>query len=111
MKDRKLVFVLLLVFSTLLGAAGQLFFKIGVTGNFRALVEFVALGMIVYGIATISYFYVLSRTHLSWAYGFTGLSYIFASVIAYLFLGEAVPLLRWDGIFLITIGTVLIGLS
>ncbi len=111
MKQGKLAFVFLLLFSTLLGAAGQLFFKLGVTGDLTQLVVFVAIGMAAYGVATVSYFYVLSRTHLSWAYGFTGLSYIFASVIAYLFLGEAVPLLRWDGIFLITIGTVLIGLS
>ncbi|MDE1874382.1 MAG: hypothetical protein KGI04_04700 [Candidatus Micrarchaeota archaeon] len=109
--EGKKAFVALLLMSTLLGAAGQLFFKIGVTGSFTALVEFIALGLLAYGGSTVLYFYVLSRTHLSWAYGFTGLSYIFASVLAYLFLSEAVPLLRWDGIFLITIGTVLIGLS
>ncbi|MDE1855459.1 MAG: hypothetical protein KGH57_04045 [Candidatus Micrarchaeota archaeon] len=107
----KMVFVLLLLTSTLLGAAGQLFFKIGVTSGFSGLVEFVALGLVAYGVSTVIYFYVLSRTHLSWAYGFTGLSYIFASVIAYLFLGELIPALRWEGILIITLGTVLIGLS
>lgn len=107
----KKAFILLLVVSTLLGAVGQLFFKIGVTSGFSGLLEFVILGMLAYGASTVLYFYVLSRTHLSWAYGFTGLSYIFASVIAFLFLGEVIPVLRWDGILIITLGTVLIGLS
>ena len=62
-------------------------------------------------ISTVIYFYVLGRTHLSWAYGFTGLSYIFASAIAFLFLGELVPGLRWLGIAIIAIGTALVGSS
>lgn len=107
----KKAFVALLVFSTILGAAGQLFFKVGVTGSWAELIEFVFIGMVMYGVSTVSYFYVLSRTNLSWAYGFAGLSYIFASIIAFLFLGEQIPPLRWEGILVITLGTVLIGLS
>jgi uncharacterized membrane protein len=107
----KAAFAALLLVSTLLGAMGQVFFKIGVTGSLTELVAFVALGVIAYGASTVVYFYVLSRTHLSWAYGFTGLSYIFASIIAFFLLGETIPTLRWDGILIITVGTVLIGLS
>jgi drug/metabolite transporter (DMT)-like permease len=107
----KKIFVMLLLTSTLLGAFGQIFFKIGVTSSISGLIEFVLLGILSYFASTVLYFYVLSRTHLSWAYGFTGLSYIFASVIAYLFLGETVPPLRWAGILVIALGTALIGFS
>ena len=107
----KKVFVMLLITSTLLGAFGQIFFKIGVTSSTGGLIEFVSLGILSYLTSTVLYFYVLSRTHLSWAYGFTGLSYIFASLIAYLFLDEVVPPLRWYGILIISLGTALIGLS
>ena len=111
MKDNKIAYVSMLLLSTLLGAAGQVFFKMGVMAGFYGLVEFVILGALAYFVSTIVYFYVLSRTHLSWTYGFTGLSYIFASVIAFVFLGELIPPLRWFGILVITLGTVLIGLS
>ncbi len=95
--------------STLLGAVGQLLFKYSFTSSF--FVGWLALGVLVYGIATLAYFYVLSRVHLSWAYGIGGLSYIFATFLAYFVLAENVPPLRWFGVIIITIGVVLIGTS
>jgi len=111
MKNNKVSYAALLLFSTGLGALGQVFFKIGVVGTGIALVGYVALGLLFYGISTLSYFYVLSRSHLSWTYGFGGLAYIFASLIAFAFLGEQVSILRWSGIAVIAIGTALIGIS
>jgi uncharacterized membrane protein len=111
MKNDKKVYVGMLLASTILGALGQILFKIGVVSSTLGLIGYIALGAVLYVISTIIYFYVLGRTHLSWAYGFTGLSYIFASAIAFLFLGEAVPTLRWIGIAIIALGTVLIGIS
>lgn len=95
--------------STLLGAAGQLLFKYSFTSSF--LIGWLALGILAYGVATLAYFYVLSRVHLSWAYGIGGLSYIFATLLAYFVLAESVPPLRWVGVIVITIGVVLIGTS
>ena len=111
MKQSKKTLAAMLFVSTMLGAIGQIFFKIGVTGGFAVLVEYVAAGFAAYIISTAIYFYVLSRTHLSWAYSFGGLSYIFASVLAFLFLSEQVPGIRWLGIGIIAVGTALIGLS
>lgn len=111
MRQSKRTYIGLLFASTLLGATGQLLFKVGVVSTLFQFAGFVAIGLLAYLVSTVIYFYVLSRTHLSWAYGFTGLSYIFASAIAFLFLGEAVPALRWAGIFVIAIGTALIGIS
>ena len=95
--------------STLLGAVGQLLFKFSFTSSF--FVGWLALGVLAYGLATLAYFYVLSRVHLSWAYGIGGLSYIFATLLAYFVLAENVPLLRWAGVVIITVGVVLIGTS
>jgi len=98
--------------STFLGAVGQIFFKIGVVSSTSLfLVFYVLVGILAYALSTLAYFYVLSRTHLSWAYSFGGLSYIFASVMALLFLSEQVPGLRWVGIGIIALGTFLIGIS
>jgi len=110
MKD-KYEFALILLVSTFLGALGQVFFKMGVMQFGILFYTYVAIGLVFYLASTVVYFYVLSRTHLSWSYGFTGLSYIFASFIAFAFLGESVPLLRWLGIIVIAIGTALIGVS
>lgn len=111
MKEEKRSYIMLLSVSTALGAIGQLLFKLGVTSGMYNLIMFISLGLIAYLVSSVIYFYVLSRTHLSWAYGFGGLSYIFASALAFLFLAEAVPPLRWVGIVVIAIGTALIGFS
>ncbi|VVB77078.1 4-amino-4-deoxy-L-arabinose-phosphoundecaprenol flippase subunit ArnE [uncultured archaeon] len=109
--NNKTAYALMLLVSTSLGAIGQVLFKIGVVSGEYALIELVFLGLVSYGVSTIIYFYVLSRSNLGWAYGFSGLSYIFASVIAFAFLGEAVPLLRWVGVGVIAVGTALISIS
>ncbi|MGC8587156.1 MAG: hypothetical protein ACP5K9_02610 [Candidatus Micrarchaeia archaeon] len=110
--DGKKLFALVLVFSTFLGAVGQLLFKMGV--NSSSLAEFailVSLGFISYAISTVMYFYVLSRAQLSWVYNFGGMSYIFTVFLALFVLNEAISPLRWTGIALIIIGVTAIGLS
>jgi uncharacterized membrane protein len=109
-KHNKTVYAALLLASTGLGAVGQVLFKVAVVSAGHAIAEYLLLGLAVYALSTIIYFYVLSRSHLSWAYGFAGLSFVFASIIAGV-LGESVPLARWVGIGIITLGTALIGLS
>ncbi len=103
---------MLLLGSTFLGSVGQLLFKLGVdSGAVYAMAVFVVLGMAAYGIATLVYLYILGRSHLSWAYGFVGFSYIFTTVLALIVLGENISAFRWLGVVVIAIGTALIGLS
>lgn len=110
--DIKKYFAVLLVISTLLGAFGQLSFKAGVSeSSTYELVAFVLLGFILYGISTVIYFYILSRTSLGWAYSFSGLSYLFTVVFAAVLLGEAISPLRWAGVIVIVAGVAMIGLS
>jgi drug/metabolite transporter (DMT)-like permease len=109
-KDTKRLFVVLLVFSGLLGGVGQFFFKEGLSSA-AGLIPFLILGILAYGASTLAYFYALGRSHLSWAYGFIGLSYITAALLASFVLGEPITPLRWAGIFVIVIGTAVIGSS
>ncbi len=101
----------LLIGSTLLGALGQLLFKVALAYYGMLFIGYLALGLAAYGISTFIYLHVLGRTHLSWAYSFGGLSYIFASVLAVIVLGERVSPLRWLGIVIIAIGTAFIAVS
>ncbi|MDE1846178.1 MAG: hypothetical protein KGH53_02770 [Candidatus Micrarchaeota archaeon] len=110
--EDKFAFACVLVVSTFLGAVGQLAFKIGVSSSLPInLALYVIVGFVVYAISTVLYFYILSRTHLSWAYSFGGLSYIFTTILALTVLGEAIPFLRWAGVLTIAIGVALIGAS
>ncbi len=106
----KRFFVVLLIISTTLGGVGQFLFKAAFSGAGIIAAVFIA-GLIAYGISTLMYFYALGRMHLSWAYSFGGISYIVASVLAGLSLGEAISPVRWVGILLIAVGTAVIGLS
>lgn len=111
-KEAKGFFVVLLVVSTLLGAVGQLLFKIGVLNQSVTVVAaYVVVGFVAYAVSSLIYLYVLGRMHLSWAYGFGGLSYIFATIFAIVLLGETVSWLRWAGVLIIAVGTALVGLS
>ncbi len=112
MQEKKIVFVGFLIVSTLLGSLGQLFFKIGIDSNgIYSMATFIIAGAFVYGIATLIYLFVLGRSHLSWAYGFVGFSYIFTALLAFFVLGETIQTTRWIGVIVIAIGTALIGLS
>lgn len=111
-KDSKLFYIILLVFSTSLGGIGQFLFKEGLLqSSFYIEVLVIAFGVLVYVISTAIYFYTLARTHLSWAYGFGGISYIVAELLAYFVLLEPVGIARWIGVLIIAVGTALVGLS
>ncbi|MCL5441028.1 MAG: hypothetical protein M1448_04085 [Candidatus Marsarchaeota archaeon] len=96
----------IIIASAMMGATGQLFFKLSFSGSFLLLVS---AGIFFYGTATLLYFYVLSRTHLSWAYGMGGLSYLFSVFLAARFLSESIPPARWAGVLLITAGIMMVG--
>ncbi len=111
-KDSKVFYIILLVFSTSLGGIGQFLFKEGLLQSGLYLeVLVIAVGVLVYVASTAIYFYTLARTHLSWAYGFGGISYIVAELLAYFVLAEPVGIARWIGVLVIAIGTALVGLS
>jgi uncharacterized membrane protein len=92
-----------------LGAVGQLLFKFGVLGHISLF--YLIPGLAAYAVSTAIYFTVLSRSHLSWAYGLNGISYVVTVFLALAFLNENIPVLRWVGVAVIAIGAALIGFS
>ncbi len=109
-KNEKLAFALLMVFGTLVASVGQLAFKFGV--NYSAIsIPFILLGFVLYCLSTLLYLFVLGRAHLSWTYSFTGLTYIFTNILAFLILNENITVLRWIGIAVIAAGAAIVGRS
>jgi uncharacterized membrane protein len=109
LNNSKLWNITLLIASTLLGAVGQLLFKYSFSST--SLILWICAGAVAYVVSTLVYLVVLSRSHLSWTYGLSGLSYIFTTIFAAAILLENVSLLRWAGVGIIFIGVVLIGFS
>jgi len=107
--DKKSSAIMLIVVSTVLGGIGQFLFKLAFLDN--SLVLTILAGLGAYAISTAIYFYVLSRVHLSWAYGLGGIAYIVAVILAATVLREPVSILRWTGVIVIAIGVVFVSLS
>lgn len=108
-KATKPVLFAMVAFGACLGAVGQLLFKYGLIGHIS--IPYLLAGLAAYAAATAIYFVVISKTHLSWAYGVNGISYIVTVFLALVFLNEAIPTLRWIGVVVIAIGAALIGFS
>lgn len=68
-------------------------------------------GLALYGVATISWLYVLSRLPLSLAYPFVGLSFVTVAVLSVVILGERIVPLQMAGTALIAVGVVLVAVS
>ncbi len=108
------------------GVAGQLALKVGVTragatalqaaGPVSTLLSafrspLVWLGLALYGLGALAWILVLTRLDLSLAYPFLALNFILIAIVSRVFLGEAIPALRWAGIAVICLGILLIARS
>jgi uncharacterized membrane protein len=102
MNFRILAFILIAV---LLGSFAQIFLKIG-TKDFI----FLAIGIFLYVVSTILYFYVLSKEELSWCYSFVGLSYVIVNILS-IILGESFSIFKLLGSLAIAIGVSFVALS
>ncbi len=96
-----------------MGAAGQIFFKIGaktLTGNLLNTVisfltnKFLFLGLVFYGISTLIYVTTLKHISLSIAYPTIATSYIAVILLSYFFLGEPLSFYKVIGTIIILIG-------
>ncbi len=112
----------LILLSVGLGVTGQIFLKQGVsadgpiTGLNRALLAtvlrpLVILGFVCYGLSSVSWLVVLSRTELSYAYPMIALGYVFVFFLSWWFFGDKVTWLRVAGLFLICSGVVLVAIT
>jgi drug/metabolite transporter (DMT)-like permease len=71
----------------------------------------IQLGMLCEALFFFSLLALMSKSDISFLWPLTGLSFVFATIAAILFLGEKVSLLRWGGVVLIMAGAALISYS
>ena len=114
--------IALILLSVGLAVAGQIFLKYGVTsegaitGLNRALLAtifrpFVLLGLLLYGLSSVSWLVVLSRTELSYAYPMVALGYVLVFFLSWWFFDDKVTWLRVVGLVLICAGVVMVAIT
>jgi drug/metabolite transporter (DMT)-like permease len=112
--------LILIVVSVSLSALAQVSFKLGVSaadlgsaassGSWLSVVRVIALspgilgGLVLYGIGTLLWLAVLSRTELSKAYPFVGLGFVMTALLAHVIFGDALSPMRLGGTFLVIAG-------
>ncbi|MCJ7789152.1 MAG: SMR family transporter [Candidatus Atribacteria bacterium] len=112
-----LTLVLICIFA---GAIGQICFKYGL-GNiheingmedllkFKTIFEiitnkYIILGVFLYGSSFILWMAALSTLDVSFMYPLLSLGYVITAILAVIFLGENITIIRWIGIILIVTG-------
>lgn len=111
----KTALIAIVLFCALLGALGQLMFKLSSKTislspsswltNWKLLV-----GLILYGLATALFVYALKFGNLSILYPIIATSYVWVAIFARVFLQEPFPASKWLGIALIISGVWMISL-
>ena len=112
----------LLLLAVVLGVTGQIFLKQGVsssgaiTGVSRELVgviirPLVLLGFACYGLSSLFWLVVLSRTELSYAYPMIALGYVLVFFLSWWIFHDKVTWTRIGGLALICLGVVLVAIT
>ncbi|MEM2917091.1 MAG: EamA family transporter [Candidatus Bathyarchaeia archaeon] len=105
--------ILLTALCAFIGSIGQLEFKRGSENlqfTFHALITNYHLiaGILLYAFSTLIYVYALSLGKLSILYPIIATSYIWATLLAKVFLHETINMTNWIGLALILLGVTLI---
>lgn len=98
--------IILMIISAFLTANGQLFWKFSQTNN--KLIN-IAIGFLLYGLGALFMIFAFKNGELSVLYPLMCVSYVFALINGYLFLGETVSVYNLIGIFIIILGVTLLG--
>ena len=108
--DLKKAAIIVLLFSVILNAGGQVFFKLERSScpdcNLMSILSHLNtwVGFILYGLSALCWLWVLSRAQLSFAYPLLSLSFPIVVVLSEIFFAEAISPIRWIGVCLIVIG-------
>ena len=125
MQVEKAMFALTLVLICVLaGAAGQIFWKEGMSGMGRIngisdllqvktvcdifTNKYIILGIFLYAMSVFLWLGAMSTFDVSFMYPLLSLGYIVTAILALVFLGENITLLRWAGIVVIIAGCFMI---
>jgi drug/metabolite transporter (DMT)-like permease len=105
----RVVFALLM--GAVLGATGQILFKLGASGriNLSSFINVqIVTGFILYGIGAAFWIWALSKESLAVVYPFTVLTFVLVYSASAFLLGERFSLLGWAGVGLVLVGLLLI---
>ena len=105
--------ILIVAFCSILGALGQVFFKLSSKYVTLDILSWVTnwrliIGLTLYGIATIAFIWTLRSANLSILYPVVATSYIWVAVFSTFFLGEPFMWYKWFGIAAILLGVSII---
>jgi drug/metabolite transporter (DMT)-like permease len=111
----------LLVFSNIiLLVTGQALFKYGLPkvgglkfDSFQSVLKvflspYILTGLFIYVIATVLWFYIISKYEISTVYPMQSLAYILMAILAILLFNETIGAYKWLGIILIVIGVIFV---
>jgi multidrug transporter EmrE-like cation transporter len=109
----------LILISVFLGAAGQIGFKYGAlripdSGALltKAITAWpIIVGLLLYGVSTILWIYVLRFVELSYAYPLISLGYVLVFLASYFLFNEPIGTMRLAGLILILAGIILVSRS
>jgi len=115
-------YFLLIFVNTLILVGGQFLWKYGMLHNdfaFDSLWEivrmffspFIFTGLVLYGVATILWLFILTRVPLSIAYPLQSITYVLAIIGSYFVFGEPITWSKVVGVLFILIGVSIIGLN
>jgi len=108
---------LLIFCNIILLVAGQMIWKHGMTEfSYNGIIHLIKFaftpyilgGLILYGIATIIWLYLLKTAEFSLIYPLQSLAYIIGVIIAFILFKEQVSLIRWCGIATIFLGVFIV---
>ena len=109
MMETRILIFLLVAFCALLGASGQIFFKLASENVSTNIMSWLfnyklIIGLVLYGLATVLFVVALKFGNLSILYPIIATSYIWVTLFSITFLGESFPAFKWAGILLIISG-------
>ena len=112
--------IFLSIIDSLMLVVGQLLWKAGMKDQafntyasiFRVIfTPYILGGLVIYGIATLLWLYILSKADLSYVYPFTSIVQIIMLLCAVYIFHENASITRWIGVLLITLGVALVGIK
>ncbi|WP_442601689.1 EamA family transporter [Paenibacillus sp. KN14-4R] len=114
--------VALILLNTCMLVSGQFLWKVGLTrkaNSFESIRSVIELffspwifgGLIIYGLATVLWVFILTRVDISVAYPLQSIAYIMTAFGAYYVFHESLTLMKIMGCFVILIGVAMIGYS
>ncbi len=108
--------ILLVVFATMIGSFGPVFFKKAAEKKITSIMSLITnynliIGVFMYGVSSIIFIPALKGGELSILFPLVSLSYIWVALLSRFFFDEKITTFKWIGIAMIVIGTFFIGLG